>query len=426
MNVALIRHDSPHWNTELTRIGLELRAPDNETLFPYHFLAVVLPKLGGALVAVTENRRRVGVGFLLPRPADRPGAAAYTLRYHRLGRGRFTLNSQATPEAVVAAVRMKLTGDAPGREIEQICFYDPLAEHTYTPTHEMVGAVDIGRPSAAEAQQIRYVQQEVWGNPPEFLYPSDIHSADFGLGTSLVARVDGNLAGFLFGCVKLGGPDLPADWQMRFNGHTRLESQTMGVLADFRGLRIGNLLKRTQAAHASRAGIGIVHWTVDPLQYPNAALNFGLLRAMAFNFYPDLYPFRNELNRVHASRFAITWLVGSRPVQDVPLHGSRSQVVQLDQRPEIGRVNQGWQQVDYTLENDVIAVEIPANWTLLQRDNLELATAWRDVTDGIFAHYVGSSEGRYVITDTGVEGERRYLIGRRVSDGLWDALGRAG
>ena len=247
---------------------------------------------------------------------------------------------------------------------------------------------------------------------------------EFGSGTSLVARVDGELAGFLFGFVKHGGPELPADWAERFNGAQRLESQTMGVLANFRGMRIGNSLKRMQAQAALTQGMGVVHWTVDPLQYPNAALNFGLLRSVAFNFYPDLYPFRNELNRVHASRFAITWLVGSKHVQDIPLLEARSLIVDLRHQRQIAQVNRGWTDVNYTLRNEMIAIEVPANWTQLQQHDLEQALAWREVTDRIFSRYVGSDPGDYVITGVGVEAERRFLIGEQVTDELWERLGR--
>jgi predicted GNAT superfamily acetyltransferase len=128
----------------------------------------------------------------------------------------------------------------------------------------------------------------------------------------------GKTAGFLFGFYTFDGAPLPADWTERFNGGFRIESQTLGVLPDYRGLRIANLLKKRQAELAWREGVGVVSWTADPLQAPNAALNFGLLKAVAFEFAPDLYPFRNELNRVHASRFGLTWLVGSKRVRDTP------------------------------------------------------------------------------------------------------------
>src|SRR5690606_5089592 len=99
----------------------------------------------------------------------------------------------------------------------------------------------------------------------------------------------------------------------------------------------------------------------------NAALNFGLLRALAFNFYPDYYPFRNALNRVPASRFGITWLVESDRVQNVPLTGARSLILDLPQHAEIERVNDGCEHVSYDADAAWIALEIPAAWTLMQQ-----------------------------------------------------------
>lgn len=75
----------------------------------------------------------------------------------------------------------------------------------------------------------------------------------------------------------------------------------MGVLPAYRGLRLGYLLKG-YAEHAVAQGICAIHLQFDPLQYVNAALNFGLLRAVSFTFTPDYYPFRNALNRSPASR----------------------------------------------------------------------------------------------------------------------------
>lgn len=74
----------------------------------------------------------------------------------------------------------------------------------------------------------REIQRRVWGAPDNFLYPSDIYSAEFAAGTSLIARVEGKTAGFLFGFYAFDGASMPADWQERYHGAFRIESQTLG------------------------------------------------------------------------------------------------------------------------------------------------------------------------------------------------------
>lgn len=422
MNARLIDPHGPAWSAAIDRIGALLHAGENPSLFPYHFLQVVLPRLGGRIVWLDQGAAPAGVGFLFPRglkdAANANGAAwpaylhEYTLRYHTLGQP----SSPGQIQQIVQAVQSQLPDTA-------VIYYDPDSPHRFSPSDEAVGAVNIGRPSAAEAEQTRELHRRIWGSPPEFLYPADIYSAEFCAGTGLVARVEGRLAAFLFGFYKFDGPPLPADWTGRFQGALRLESQVMGVLPDYRGMRVGNLLKRVQAEYAWQHGIGIVHWTADPLQFPNAALNFGLLRALAFHHYPDLYPFRNDLNRVPASRFGLTWLVGSDRVRNIPLTGSRSLILDLARQADIQRVNDGLQGVSYAADQPFIAIEIPADWTGLQQRSVEEALEWRAVSDRLFAHYVGIQPGQYVITGVGIDGDHRFLIGQQVDDALWEHLG---
>ncbi len=412
VEVVLLDPSSPRWSSELELLGLMVDESHHAALFPYHFLYITLPKIGGCMALIARNNRRIGIGFLFPRPRQVHGQhqRAYTLRYHPVD-----VHASIEPAQLAAACSTAMDG-------AQVTFYDPTGPVSYYATQQEVAGIDIGRPSAEEAAALRSVQQEVWGSPQEFLYPSDIYSADFAAGTTLVARVDDNPAGFLFGFYKFGGSSLPADWTERFQGEFRLESQTMAVLPAYRGLRIAFLLKRTQAERAWEQGIGVINWTADPLQYPNAALNLGLLRAISFNFAPDLYPFRNELNRVHASRLELTWLVGTRHVRETPLIGPRSEVLDLRRRPQIRRVNDGVDRSDFDADDSLIAIEIPGNWTQLQRDDVEHATAWRTMTDALFGHYVGAEDGKYVITGVATDEERRYLVAERAGDTMWERL----
>jgi predicted GNAT superfamily acetyltransferase len=423
MKIDLLSAQDPTFLRRLDDALALLRPHAQTTLFPHHFLSVTLPRIGGLLLLAYANdfappETPLGAGFLFPRRLGRQATGndavalkTWTLRWH----GRPGAPSVA-PAALLAALEPLV---APHR----IVFYNPDEPMSYFATHHLLGPVEIGRPDAAEAARVPALQQRVWGSPPAALYPADLLSADFQPGTGLVARVGDELAGFLFGFYKFGGSPLPADWQTRFGGDFRLESQTMAVAPEHRGLRVANLLKKVQAEHAWREGIGVVNWTADPLQYPNAALNFGLLRAMAFDFYPDLYPFRNELNRVSASRFGLTWLVGTHRVQEIPPIGSRATVVDLTHHPYIEVVNDGFMLAKMDANAEVIAIEIPAEWTVLQQSDLQAAAAWRAVTDSLFARYIGRQPGQYVVTGVGVYGEKRFLLGERAGDGLWERLG---
>lgn len=410
--VALDSH-SERWRPDLDALYQQLGGGQNPYLLPYHFLQAAFPHLGGVAMRVQQGEQVVGGIFALPyhsEPTSPDHRLAYVLRHH----------------GVLAAAPIdwtQLHTDCAQRlGSDQLRFYDPTASHSYSPTHQRVGILDIGRPDAREAALIRDQQQQIWGSPPEFLYPADLHSRDFPLGTSLVARVDGAVAGFLFGFYKRGGPPLPDRWAAYAEQELRIESQLMGVLPAHRGLRLGYLLKKIQAEQALAQGIRVIHWTVDPLQYANAALNFGLLRAVAFTFTPDYYPFRNALNRGPASRLSLTWLVGANRVQAMPLFDAQSVVIPLTQQPAIVRVNEGWQRINLTADSPIIAIEIPANWTNLQQAQPEEALQWRTATDQLFSHYLGIGPGHYVITDVGIDGEQRFLIAQRAADTLWAQL----
>jgi predicted GNAT superfamily acetyltransferase len=419
MRVRLIDPASPEWEEALSDLYGLAGGPDNQTLFPYHFLQAALPRIGGHVAVVEDDHSKLAVIFLFPRLTSSlaaRGQPAYTLRLH-------PLSGCAPVEMGAVAQQLSEWMAAP------VTPYDPLGDLHFEPSYEWVQGVDIGRPDRTEAASVRTLQQEVWGSPPAALYPADIHSIEFGLGTSLVARVEGQQAGFLFGFVKFGGYTLPADWQERFTGDLRIESQALGVLPAFRGARIGFLLKKVQAERALATGIQIINWTVDPLQWPNAVLNFGRLRAIAFDFTPDYYPFRNELNRVAASRFGITWLAGSARVRqalELPeqsTHSPSAPILDLGQESDIVRVNNQWRLLTATPASETIAIEIPADWTALQRHDLDTATRWRATTDQLFQQLIGHEPGQYVITDVGTDGARRYLIGQRVDGRLWSELG---
>ncbi len=402
--VSLVDRSETAWEAEIERLREVFGAPRNPTLFPQHFLAATFPKIGGQLALFTQAGQLIAVGSLFPRGLQANGGRIYTLRFHPIQQGE--LGNWVRP--LLPEIGALLGG-------ARIVFYDPHLPHRFTQTnYPLSGGLDIGAPGAEEAQKIRRLQETIWGAEEDALYPSDLHSVGFGAGTTLVARQEGELVGFLFGFHRFAGSVLPPEWETHYHGSLRLESQLLGVLPGVRRRGVGFLLKRAQMQDACEQGVGIVNWTVDPLQFSNAVLNFDRLKALAFDFYPEHYSFRNDLNQVRASRFGITWLVQTKRVHEAVTADRGATIVDLSGDSTIPRANIGAAMLRLDLTAPTIAIEVPANWTMVQREDLPLAIQWRETTDRLFAHYLGSAPGQYVITGVGQDGEARFLLAERV------------
>lgn len=411
VSAALLDPAAVDWPDQLR--SMRRRLANRPTLLPHHFLEVVLPKIGGALYTLGPNRpiptaAPWGYAFLLPR-ALALGAPVFTLRYER---------SQNAPalraDDVTQAVRKELPPHY------QTVFYRPDAAQLFAPTHLDFEGVDCGLPDATEAAALRSMQQEIWRSAADGLYPADLHSADAGSGSSLVARVEGKVAGFLLGFYRF---PLASNHAIHsYNQGLQLESQLLAVAPAWRGRRIGLLLKQLQARQALASGIDLINWTADPLLFPNALLNFTRLGAVAYEFRPGFYPFRNELNRVPASRLNLLWAVRSRRVQAALAATKVAGPSEIGSDRHISIVNQADRMPDFKAAAPRIAIEIPNDWIMLQRTQLRQAQRWRDVTNRLLGHYLGAEPGNYIITRAGASGRRRFLVGERVNDELLATL----
>lgn len=400
---SLVDSDSSDWGTRLDLIRSLLGSPNNPRLFPPHFMKATFPKLGGLVMELSNDGVPFGYALMFPRKVDASGRV-WTARLH-LG------DPDAHVPAGLGAILSAALHD------EHVVLHDPREHHRYVrqTLQDATQGLEITTADSHDAVAIRAMQQRIWGSQDDFLYPSDLHSDDFRAGVSLAAHMDGDLVGFLFGFSKFGGNPLPSDWAMLHRGEFRLESQLLGVAPDARQGGIGAALKRWQALAASREGIGIVNWTVDPLQFGNAVLNFGRLRAVCFDFFPNFYEFRNKLNQVPAARLGITWLTTTSRVEPVLRGESFDAMQHLDQLDDLTIVNDGPSDPHFEAESHRIAMEIPADWTGLQRDDLRAAFAWRATTDLLLDRYLGSSHGQYMITGVARSHERCYLVAERLT-----------
>jgi len=403
---------SADWSDKL-RV-MRRRLEGRPSLLPHHFLEAVLPKIGGACFALNCGRgdeagSLVGYAFLLPRDISGEGAT-YTLRYEHVA-GSTPLSA----DEISGAVERCLPPNS------SAYFYLPDAAHSFKPTHIEVDGVDCGRPGEEEAAEIRSMQQSIWHSPPDGLYPSDLHSVEGGAGCSLVARIDGAVAGFLLGFFRFSAcTAMPAF--VPFRQELQLESQLLAVAPGLRRRRIGQALKRLQARQALESGIDLISWTTDPLLFANGLLNFTRLGAVACEFKPSLYSFRNELNRVTAARLNLLWAVRTKRVQKALLGSGHFGPIEIESDPDLTVVNQGHGAPLLSATSARIAIEIPSDWVALQRQDQPAAQRWRDVTNQLLDHYLGSEPGQYFFTATGILRSRRYIIGERVDDSLLDDL----
>ncbi len=404
VTVSLVDKLSPRWSEEVAALRALLGAPENPTLFPHHYLASTFPKIGGEIALFRRDDRVCAIGFLFPRGLQE-GRRVYTLRFH----ARDSACGDGDARRLLTDLGELLGG-------ARVVFYDPTKPHLFNRTGQQSSqGLDLGMPDADEADEVRRVQGAIWGAEPDDLYPADLHSIGFGAGTTLVARQGLAIVGFLFGFYRFAGSSLPPTWDARYHGQLRLESQLLGVVPGVRKQGVGFRLKRAQAEDARTQGIGVVNWTVDPLQFSNAVLNFGRLKAVAFDIYPEHYTFRNDLNQVAASRFGMTWLVQSRRVREALDVATGATIVDLAGDTTTPRVNHGAAMSELGATAPTIAIEVPANWNAVQREDLDLALRWRATTDRLFAHYLGPDLGRYVVTGVGQDADARYLLAERIT-----------
>lgn len=382
------------WPTLVETLWARL-APQGQPLPPAHFVTATFARMGGRLALSTEG----ALGLLFPRGVS-GGQRHYTLRLHGQG---------------------DLSGLAAMLAPAQFVLHDPLRPegHSYCASHAPAGGFDLGTPGRAELAAIGALHAAVWGGGDEARYPDDLYSAEFAPATALVARRDGQLAGFLLGFYRFELPAL-AGLGLPWRSELAVESQVMAVAPAARRTGLAATLKRAQARKALAEGLDLIHWTADPLQYANAALNFGRLRALAGEHYADYYPFRNELNRVAASRLGLVWLPRSARgraslADEAGPAGARARF------PGCVTLNEGTRALDAPTGVPWIAIEIPADWTMLQREDLVLAARWREVSDALLGHHLGFAPGRYLICDVAAEGVRRYLIARRFTPELIEA-----
>ncbi len=229
----------------------------------------------------------------------------------------------------------------------------------------------------AEFVQVRDVQQACWGFAGgEGLYPPVLLTASQNGGTVLGAFDGDELVGYLFGFLGLH----------ENRGPLKLCSQTMGVLAEYRGRGIAEKLKWAQRDRALKLGLKLVTWTYDPLEGPNAYLNLhklhGIVRVYKRNVYGEHFGALNE--GLPTDRFLVEWWVEQATNIKYQISNIKGEWVT---RVEGSGAGQRLVEVDLKSEDEAVHVETPLDIQAMRKENLPLAREWRFKTREIFETY---------------------------------------
>ena len=375
-----------------------LGAPDNPALLPHQFVAASLIHIGGTLVTRPRTDAPEDAAVVLP---TRDPSAALSVRHdaHRPGATRLTLVDSNRPWAPDGTpLNLPAEWEAP----------EPVS------TAE---AITIGKPGSEHAEQARQLQGRIWQSPPDNLYPTWLYAPACPSSMSLVALHGDRVVGFLLGFQSRPDRD----------GTTVLESQVMGVDPDYRNRGIAVQLKQRQATMARTLGIDAIRWTADPLQAGSALLNFGRLGAFSRRFLPDYLPFRNELNRLPASRLRVEWALAGEdsgnalsqrrlrqretvvPATTCPV--ANDGPTDLNIAPGSVSLHEGRAYL-------LMAIEIPRDWTALQQSDLTAARAWRTGLDDLLLRCLGDGPDQYRITNAVIHEGRVYLLAEQATDAL--------
>ncbi len=195
-------------------------------------------------------------------------------------------------------------------------------------------------------------------------------------------------------------------------------SHMLGVVPGVRAAGLGTRLKLAQRDRTLAMGLDLVEWTFDPLQAPNAHLNFAKLGVVVREYAVNVYgESSSPLHRgAPTDRFVAEWWVRHPHVERRLALGAAatprarvSDAVPLTRTRRLGE----WivcDEVSLGHGEAVLGVEIPANFGEMLERNPDLALDWRLKTRAIFTHYF---ERGYLIADFCLEphaGLGRYVL----------------
>jgi predicted GNAT superfamily acetyltransferase len=271
--------------------------------------------------------------------------------------------------------------------------------------------------SISEMKALEKLQKKVWGWDDLDTMPLMNFIVMKEVGGSLIGAFDRETpVGFVFGFV---GCD---------EGTIVFHSHMLAVLPEFRSQGIGRKLKLAQREQALRKGFNCITWTFDPLQSPNAYLNFSRLGVIATKYKVNFYGEQTSSalhQYIGTDRLWVSWFLESERVRQRLECGSNAKtgptdLQELTSLVQTGR--DGWPQSTPLSERvkGPVLIDIPPDIRLLQQQNPQLAVAWRDATRSAFTEALAAG---FIVEDfyrSHRQGESAgcYLLSSKMPDGI--------
>jgi predicted GNAT superfamily acetyltransferase len=257
-----------------------------------------------------------------------------------------------------------------------------------------VAAIELRDITSLEAcRAVVGIQESVWGRDGETV-PASVLYVSMKRGGILIGayRVEGSgplLVGFV--------------WSLRGvrDGLATHWSHMLGVSPDWRHQGLAERLKWAQRQRALVAGVDLIEWTFDPLQAPNAHFNLHVLGAIGAGYAENVYgSLAGPLHRgTPTDRLTVEWWIGEphvagrlsrRKTADSRLTVRTPGV--LDAPDAIQTTVRGaWTHVSAAnadLTAPRIRVSIPPMFSEMQREETEIALAWRHATRDVMTSLV--------------------------------------
>jgi predicted GNAT superfamily acetyltransferase len=260
------------------------------------------------------------------------------------------------------------------------------------------------------------LERQIWGVGYGDVVPVPIFAITVKRGGILIGAFDGpRMIGFVYSLPGIRD-GAPTQW-----------SHMLGVVDEHRSSGLGRVLKLLQRERALAMGLDLVEWTYDPMQALNAHLNFAKLGVVVHEYEENIYgSSTSPLHRGNPTdRFVAEWWIRRPHVERrIALSGKRGGdgglVVRTHEVAAAKPANRlvesgGWLEcgdVDLSLTDRRIVVEIPTGFTEMLAQAPDAAMRWRLATREIFTTYFGRGYRAVDFTLDRGAGRGAYLLAR--------------